>query len=62
MSIFDQVNTFNGGVHPHEYKNLTENSSLEIMPNPKQIILPLSQHIGKPAISLVKKKDIIFNI
>ena len=59
MSIFDQVNTFNGGVHPHEYKNLTENSSLEIMPNPKQIILPLSQHIGKPAISLVKKKDIV---
>jgi len=59
MSIFNKINTFGGGVHPHEYKNLTEDLSLEVMPNPNQIILPLSQHIGKPAKSLVKKKDAV---
>jgi electron transport complex protein RnfC len=49
--------TFRGGIYPAEYKALTENNPLEIFPNPKQIILPLSQHIGKPAKVIVNKKD-----
>ena len=57
MSILNKIKTFSGGTHPTEYKELTENLKLEQMPNPKQIILPLSQHIGKPAKSLVAKKD-----
>ena len=57
MSILNKIKTFSGGTHPTEYKELTENLKLEEMPNPKQIILPLSQHIGKPAKSLVAKKD-----
>ena len=57
MSILNKIKTFSGGAHPIEYKELTENLKLEHMPNPKQIILPLSQHIGKPAKSLVAKKD-----
>ena len=57
MKIFNKLNSFRGGVHPEEYKNLTENLPFEQMPNPKQIILPLSQHIGKPAKALVAKKD-----
>jgi electron transport complex protein RnfC len=57
MKIFNKLNSFQGGVHPEEYKNLTENLPFEQMPNPKQIILPLSQHIGKPAKALVAKKD-----
>ncbi len=59
MSILQKVKSFHGGVHPDEHKNLTIDSPLETMPNPKQIIIPLSQHIGKPAKSLVKKKDVI---
>lgn len=47
--------TFKGGVHPAEYKSLTENMPFETMPNPKHIILPLSQHLGKPALPVVKK-------
>jgi electron transport complex protein RnfC len=57
MKIFNKLNSFQGGVHPEEYKNLTESLPFEQMPNPKQIILPLSQHIGKPAKALVAKKD-----
>ncbi len=59
MNIFSTVKSFRGGVHPSELKLLTEHSSLEIMPAPKQIILPLSQHIGNPAKALVSKKDTV---
>lgn len=50
-------NTFKGGVHPNEYKELSQDKPLEIMPTPKEIILPLQQHLGKEAAPVVKKKD-----
>ncbi|MDZ7625781.1 MAG: electron transport complex subunit RsxC [Ignavibacteriaceae bacterium] len=50
-------NTFHGGVHPPEYKELTENCAFEIMPLPEEIILPVSQHLGKDASPQVKKGD-----
>ncbi|MFC2133872.1 electron transport complex subunit RsxC [Bacteroidota bacterium] len=50
-----KTSTFQGGVHPHEHKELTENLQFEIMPNPKEIILPFGQHIGKPAAPVVEK-------
>ena len=49
--------TFHGGVHPKEYKELTEHIAFELFPLPEQIILPLSQHLGKEAKSLVKKGE-----
>jgi len=49
--------TFHGGVHPKEYKELTEHLAFEIFPQPEQIVLPLSQHLGKEAKALVKKGD-----
>lgn len=49
--------TFKGGVHPNEFKELSENQSLESMPTPNEIILPLQQHLGKEATPIVKKKD-----
>jgi electron transport complex protein RnfC len=55
MSLFNNSKSFKGGVHPAEQKSLTENISFEMMPVPKQIIIPLSQHLGKPAKALVKK-------
>ncbi len=57
MNLLKKAKTFRGGIHPNEYKELTENFPFEIMPNPKQIIVPLSQHIGKPANPLVKKGE-----
>lgn len=49
--------TFHGGVHPKEYKELTEHLKFECFPLPDQIILPLSQHLGKEALLQVKKGD-----
>lgn len=49
--------TFRGGVHPKEYKELTEHLAFEFLPAPDEIILPLSQHLGKEAKPLVKKGD-----
>ena len=49
--------SFHGGVHPPEYKELTENCAFEIIPLPEEIILPLSQHLGKEASPQVKKGD-----
>jgi len=49
--------TFHGGVHPKEYKELTEHLAFENFPLPEQIILPLSQHLGKEAKALVKKGE-----
>src|SRR5574338_60589 len=52
-----KLKTFRGGVHPKEYKELTENYAFELMPHPEEIILPLSQHLGKEASPQVKKGD-----
>lgn len=55
MILMNHTKTFKGGVHPHEQKELTENLPFEVIPNPKQIIIPLTQHLGKPAKPIVKK-------
>jgi H+/Na+-translocating ferredoxin:NAD+ oxidoreductase subunit C len=45
-----------GGVHPPEYK-LTANLPIEYLPVPQSVIIPVSQHIGSPAIPVVNKGD-----
>lgn len=57
MSLFSKHKSFKGGVHPNEYKALSEEKAFEVMPNPSTIVLPISQHIGKPAKPVVKKGD-----
>lgn len=59
MNLSIKTKTFKGGVHPDEQKELTENLVFEVMPNPKTVMLPLSQHIGKPAKPVVKKGDVV---
>jgi electron transport complex protein RnfC len=48
---------FHGGVHPPEHK--TESSRLPIAaaPLPQRLIVPLRQHIGNPAVPIVKVGD-----
>lgn len=46
-----------GGVHPDAHKELTEGLSIEVMPVPSEIAIPLSQHIGAPCEAVVKKGD-----
>ena len=47
--------SFRGGVHPPEEKKLTDGLSFETMNAPPQVIIPLSQHLGKQAKPIVKK-------
>jgi electron transport complex protein RnfC len=49
--------SFKHGVHPPENKDITSGIASKRFPFPKEIILPLSQHIGTPAKSLVAPGD-----
>ena len=48
--------TFRGGVHVEESKN-TAACAIRVMPAPSRVSIPLSQHIGAPAVPVVKKGD-----
>lgn len=45
-----------GGVHPPENK-LTANIPIEYLPVPESVVIPVSQHIGSPAIPVINKGD-----
>ncbi|MCX7696965.1 MAG: electron transport complex subunit RsxC [Bacteroidales bacterium] len=47
-----------GGVHPEENK-LTEKKEIEIFPLPDKVIVLLTQHMGIPAVPVVKKGDVV---
>lgn len=52
-----QLLTFKKGVYPPHGKHLTEKSSIEEYLPKGDLVFPLSQHIGAPCSSLVKKGD-----
>ena len=45
-----------GGVHPSENK-FSAHSSIELLPVPKLVSIPIAQHIGAPATPVVNKND-----
>ena len=47
-----------GGIHPPENK-LSAGKPITPLEAPKQVIIPLSQHIGAPAQAVVKKGDMV---
>jgi electron transport complex protein RnfC len=49
--------TFARGIHPPEYKELAENSPIEVVPAPGQVTIALLQHTGAPNEATVKSKD-----
>lgn len=49
--------TFKGGIHPYEGKELTMDKPIETYLPKGELVYPLSQHIGAPAKSVVKKGD-----
>ncbi len=51
--------TFKGGLHPEENK-ITAKSPVEVMPEPKEVSIAMSQHIGAPCIPTVKKGDRVY--
>lgn len=48
-----RVYDFHGGIYPSERKSLSNREMIRKAEVPKQLILPLSQHIGPPAAAIV---------
>lgn len=49
--------TFKGGIHPYDGKDLTKDKPIRQVLPKGDLVYPLSQHIGAPAVPLVKKGD-----
>ena len=58
-SILRPVRLIRGGVHLDHKKNTAECETI-VMPAPKTVYIPLSQHIGAPCNPVVKKGDTVF--
>ena len=53
------LKTFKGGVHPYDGKELSKSKPVtELLPQ-KELVFPLSQHIGAPASPIVAKGDTV---
>ncbi|HVX41137.1 MAG TPA: electron transport complex subunit RsxC [Gemmatimonadaceae bacterium] len=57
MSILSFGSGFRHGVHPPESKDLTARLPIRRMPYPRQVVIPLRQHAGKPSRLVVKVGD-----
>ena len=51
--------TFRGGVHPKEKKELSREAALRVFDAKGEMVFPLAQHIGKPAKAVVQKGDAV---
>ena len=52
-----ETETFPRGVHPAERKDLAEGAAIEVLPTPKQVRIPLLQHLGAPCKGVVKPRS-----
>ena len=53
------AHTFKGGVHPDPHKEDTAGRSIETLPAPPVVRIPMSMHIGVPCEPLVKPGDTV---
>ncbi len=49
--------TFKGGIHPYEGKELSKDKETTVLMPTGDMVFPMAQHIGKPAMPLVSKGD-----
>ena len=49
--------TFKGGIHPYDGKELSKDKEIIAFAGSKEMVFPLSQHIGAPAKAIVQKGD-----
>jgi electron transport complex protein RnfC len=54
------IRGFLGGVHPKDGKSYTANKSIETVPFPEKVIIPMRQHIGAPCAPIVKVGDTVY--
>lgn len=57
QNLADRCEGFFGGFHPLERKEATAHKPIEGFPEPRQAVIFLGQHAGKPATPLVKAGD-----
>lgn len=57
MKLNVNLNTFKGGIHPYEGKELTNDKMITPIEASPEVVIPLSQHIGASAKAVVKAKD-----
>ena len=53
------MRTFRGGVHPNDNKDATKMKPIVDLIPPKELVFPMSQHIGAPAVPCVKTGDTV---
>ncbi len=51
--------TFWGGIHPEYHKQVSSETSIQLLPAPEQLVIPLQQHVGSSAKPMVKKGDTV---
>jgi Na+-translocating ferredoxin:NAD+ oxidoreductase subunit C len=49
--------TFRGGIHPHDGKNMSKDKPIRQVLPKGDLVYPLSQHIGAPAIPIVERGE-----
>ena len=49
--------TFHGGIHPYDGKDLSKDKPMKVIVPKGEMVYPLSQHIGAPAVPVVAKGD-----
>ncbi len=54
LNLLQRPKTFGHGIHPVEHKELTAGQPIRRLPFAPELIIPLSQHKGRPAIPVVK--------
>lgn len=61
LNIFNSsAPTFRNGVHPHDYKQMTQELAIVRMPFVDEYILPLSQHLGSQSKPVVAVGDKVY--
>jgi electron transport complex protein RnfC len=52
--------SFSRGIHPSDRKLLSRDRPIEVLPTPDEVMIPLQQHAGAPAQSVVKpRQDVV---
>jgi H+/Na+-translocating ferredoxin:NAD+ oxidoreductase subunit C len=54
-----KLKTFPGGLHPPDNKQWSAHKPIESCPLPAELVVPLAQHIGAPAIACVAAGDLV---
>lgn len=52
-----EIYTFRGGIHPNDMKEQTKEKKIIDIKAPKELVFPLQQHIGAPAVPCVQVGD-----